>query len=1366
MWYGLKIAVPFFFFITLPLAAAVKVEEISLAGQAAVKLQNNVVEITVMRLGMRIVDYRFVQNGRNAYSFDMELFRNYKGDSWLPGGEKETLFPGESWPRNGVWHLQSSWKIASQTATSLTVRFSAVSEKVEFIREMTLTDDSSEVRISQYGRNITSAPLHLAISTHPELAIGGFADAADRIFYYSAGLLEKEQFMPGRPGKDMRIKPDRPVWGVFDVMEKEAFVRILNKKNIETQYIYLGPQGYNLEEFAIDKSISPGDAVSNDLTFYLVSGMPDISAATEKILAGILMEKDVFGDDGNAILELWMGTPSKMDAVTFSINAGSFNEKGKSRIFTQGYAQKSIIKIPLSSLKTGENNVEIEIHLPDGETLKLKESIFKDSSLVKKADTLLKTLSEFVSNGTGVDTDVSDRHSIRNMIQMQNMEWSLQKAESLMKNGRIKEAFLILENAGKYIKETDTKESRGQESSITEKKVSFADVKIKNTSGKNKSPSIRITGRTRYESKSGLCKNGKQYFFFDLNKDSVIVDGVKPVAQRNAADASDALFFSPKGSVTLEMQIPEAGLYYPALRMEQYGDAGPVIAIDVDGKEQCKISSNGSFKWAVPKENTGLNLPKGQIKITLREACNNGGKNVNMALLDIFALTTDGTLAKAGQCLRENTLNICPADPKNKSWLRRIGVPLANPAFSIDGAVCEISGNLEYGDVLWIFPDKTYSAGPDIKVNIKGEIPSFLPGEEKTVKLEDAVESSHSCDFQAFFSDIGKLPSNTKILSPNDDGVNDVAEFRLPAGSRGVRIKNCMTAEITDPVAVSIENGIMRWSTPSGLQPGFYEIAVPSFDAEPRSIAVIKVVDITPLASADPAVFSPNVDGIDDRTVFTIDLKKEIPATVVISDSTGRIVKSFVDDSYLKGQRTFIWNGTDDSGKTVSNGIYQLQVRNSENGKIEMKASATVDSFTKWRRAPVKNERDFFPLGVYYTPTAHPSKLKGLDYHRALFKDLKEHNLNTVILMGDCPAPEVFDIATEYGLKIIPSLNGTICRKGFPSGEKKSFEIIKEKIRPCMNKESLLAYYLSDEPERNNKEMSDKILKVYNFIETTDPEHPPLSCLVGLTNIEYFTKLFNSGVLLIDIYPLLPKAGPGDFRRMYYTSWDLTEYTNRAKSALPEERILWTVVQAHNFNDWLRTPTPAELRLQVACSLAYGAKGIFFFLYQPVAEMIGFLDHQYNETDRYREVVNCCSRIRNLSPLLLKLHQTEPVFNAGNGSKNPFFEMVSGSFETEDGSLYLILANTCVESECPVTIEPDMKKLAVQENKTDCLAIDQETQEKYVFSRDAAVPKATIPMKAGDFKVLKISGFRPGNKLRSWYKMNRSEKIREQESKR
>jgi hypothetical protein len=102
--------------------------------------------------------------------------------------------------------------------------------------------------------------------------------------------------------------------------------------------------------------------------------------------------------------------------------------------------------------------------------------------------------------------------------------------------------------------------------------------------------------------------------------------------------------------------------------------------------------------------------------------------------------------------------------------------------------------------------------------------------------------------------------------------------------------------------------------------------------------------------AAQPRQFSPNGDGTRDRTEIGFDLSRPATVSFYVLDGEGTEIRRLVDDRALAGdtKHRFGWDGRDDDGAMVPDGLYRMRVvQRSEGRVINSSKRVRVD-----RRAP------------------------------------------------------------------------------------------------------------------------------------------------------------------------------------------------------------------------------------------------------------------------------------------------------------------------------------------------------------------------------------------------------------------------------
>jgi hypothetical protein len=95
-----------------------------------------------------------------------------------------------------------------------------------------------------------------------------------------------------------------------------------------------------------------------------------------------------------------------------------------------------------------------------------------------------------------------------------------------------------------------------------------------------------------------------------------------------------------------------------------------------------------------------------------------------------------------------------------------------------------------------------------------------------------------------------------------------------------------------------------------------------------------------------PSHFSPNGDGYRDTSQIGFDLSEPASVSFMVIDAEGTEVRHIVSGRRLAGdaKHRFIWDGRDDDGNVVPDGIYRMRVvRRDESRVIDSVKEITVD---------------------------------------------------------------------------------------------------------------------------------------------------------------------------------------------------------------------------------------------------------------------------------------------------------------------------------------------------------------------------------------------------------------------------------------
>ena len=88
--------------------------------------------------------------------------------------------------------------------------------------------------------------------------------------------------------------------------------------------------------------------------------------------------------------------------------------------------------------------------------------------------------------------------------------------------------------------------------------------------------------------------------------------------------------------------------------------------------------------------------------------------------------------------------------------------------------------------------------------------------------------------------------------------------------------------------------------------------------------------------AAQPKQFSPNGDGTRDRTEIGFDLSRPATISFYVLDGEGNEIRRLLDDRALTGdtKHRFGWDGRDDDGAAVPDGLYRMRVVQRSEGRV------------------------------------------------------------------------------------------------------------------------------------------------------------------------------------------------------------------------------------------------------------------------------------------------------------------------------------------------------------------------------------------------------------------------------------------------
>jgi len=497
--------------------------------------------------------------------------------------------------------------------------------------------------------------------------------------------------------------------------------------------------------------------------------------------------------------------------------------------------------------------------------------------------------------------------------------------------------------------------------------------------------------------------------------------------------------------------------------------------------------------------------------------------------------------------------------------------------------------------------------------------------------------------------------------------------------------------------------------------------------------------------NAVPYKISPaNGDGLFDGSEIAYTLPASHTVFVEIANASGTIIRTLTNGVAQSGSQSVWWDGKNNGGSFVSNGLYTVKVRTSSTllfqKNIEVVSGLALS-------APASDPSQFFPLGNTLEGMEIPY-ISGdaSDYLDRVYEDMVDVHANTVYILNMVKSvPLLLDKANDYGLKVIgsPNVYDLLDNKAMDNDEQALYDKIGERIATLMAKPAFLGYELYDEPA-NNLKLAQKLNRFKRVIGTIDPDHPVIINYVGPDSAETNFNVQKTQVVMADPYGATLGYPVGDFTHMSHQPHvDYKPYLDflhmLSKKDPASQAPVWTILQNFNAAPYFRDPTAEELRAMTYLAIGHGSKGIFYFHYNSENVWTGMVDYAFNPTAKYATVKALLGEIETLKPTIQAMEKISSVATASGGGNTTSAAHPQADVTTHvdyaTGNKYLVVVNHDCLNPANITITIDRAKLGMNitgiTNMLDSSSISYTTTaNSYIISN--------LSFSAGDGKILKL----------------------------
>ena len=134
-------------------------------------------------------------------------------------------------------------------------------------------------------------------------------------------------------------------------------------------------------------------------------------------------------------------------------------------------------------------------------------------------------------------------------------------------------------------------------------------------------------------------------------------------------------------------------------------------------------------------------------------------------------------------------------------------------------------------------------------------------------------------------------------------------------------------------ISVTLYGETMYVHTSSGI------LTFDTYEVQSITFDVVSVDDFENILSKIPIKLMQNYpnpfNSMNSQTTIKFELKRSGKTEIAIYNIKGQKVKTLLDEELNLGKHTLIWNGNDEKGNKVANGIYLYKVTQNHETKVK-----------------------------------------------------------------------------------------------------------------------------------------------------------------------------------------------------------------------------------------------------------------------------------------------------------------------------------------------------------------------------------------------------------------------------------------------
>jgi len=249
---------------------------------------------------------------------------------------------------------------------------------------------------------------------------------------------------------------------------------------------------------------------------------------------------------------------------------------------------------------------------------------------------------------------------------------------------------------------------------------------------------------------------------------------------------------------------------------------------------------------------------------------------------------------------------------------------------------------------------------------------------------------------------------------------------------------------------------------------------------------------------------------------------------------------------------------------------------------------------------------------------------------------------------------------------------------------------------------------------------------------------------------------YHPDFMLVDIYPIdttLIYPGDSGYNTYIQSRWDnalIPKLVDARYTADYDGIDFYYATQVHSWDTTHREPKPEEIRAMVNLGLAYGAKGIFYFLYTTHPQGIGLVDQNFVQNAKWYEVQAINEKLQLLADDYLPL-EWQSAFTLGEDpvpEGSIVTQLISGedievaNFKhpgTNEDCFFLVNRRTDMEQTVTVALEANPNPRLIEDVLASTQSWNGDPNRVAYRTLESGETVMTITLQPGEGRLFRVS---------------------------